>query len=66
MHRIRLLDKTHYNVHAALEYAVPDAKRGFWTGRFPIEGRVGAFMCDSCGRLVLYGIPYHEAEEPAE
>ncbi len=44
-----------------LTYTAPEAKRSFWTGLFPAEGRVAAFMCDGCGRILLYGEP-HEAE----
>jgi hypothetical protein len=35
-------------------YTAEDAKRG-WFGGFPVEGRVTARMCDSCGRITLYG-----------
>jgi hypothetical protein len=35
----------------------PEAKRSFWTGRYPIEGKVAACMCDDCGRILLYGEP---------
>jgi hypothetical protein len=66
MYRIRLIDKfSNYQAHGEVEYTVPEAQRSSWTGRFPVEGRVAAFMCDHCGRLLLYGIPYGEAEEPA-
>ena len=55
MHEIKLIDKADRNSHASLEYTVPDAKASIWTGRFPIAGRVSAFMCEGCGRIALYG-----------
>ena len=56
MHRIRLIDKTH-GVHADLEYTLPEAQRGFWLARFPVEGKVRAYMCDHCARILLFGEP---------
>jgi hypothetical protein len=66
MYRIRLIDKAHGQSHAELEYTVPQAHRSFWLGQYPVEGRVAAYMCDHCGRVLLYGIPYDYAEETAE
>jgi hypothetical protein len=63
MYRIRLIDKSHGHYHADMEYTVPEAQRGFWMGRYPVEGRVAAYMCDHCGRLLLYGVPYEDAAE---
>jgi hypothetical protein len=57
MQRIRLIDKSHYETHAEFEYTVPEAERGFWTGQYAVEGRVEAYMCHSCGRVMLYGVP---------
>ena len=57
MSEIRLIDKAHGNAHRDVEYALADSKRGFWLGRFPIEGRITGFMCGECGRIVLYGKP---------
>jgi hypothetical protein len=39
------------------QYTVPEAKRSFWTGALPIEGKITAYMCDGCGRVLLYGQP---------
>lgn len=64
--RIRLIDKTHYQAHAELEYTVPAARRSFWMGQYPVEGRVVTYMCGECGRLLLYGVPYHDPEEADE
>jgi hypothetical protein len=38
-----------------LEYREPDDRRGFWSGKYATAGRVQAFMCGACGRIVLYG-----------
>jgi hypothetical protein len=60
----QILDNARYGVKPAqgeLTYTVPEAKRSFWTGLFPAEGRVAACMCDGCGRILLYGAP-REAE----
>jgi uncharacterized OB-fold protein len=55
MHPIRLIDKTQAGAHADLEYSLPEAKRSFWMARYPVEGKVGAYMCDHCARILLYG-----------
>jgi hypothetical protein len=55
---IVVMDKDHYGVVGApqeLEYRQPDDKRGFWTGKYSTAGLVRAFMCESCGRIALYG-----------
>jgi hypothetical protein len=55
MHPIRLIDKTNGGAHTDLEYSLLEAKRSFWLARYPVEGKVGAHMCDHCARIVLYG-----------
>ncbi len=52
---IRLIDKAHGGGNTDLQYAVPEADRSFWMARFPIAGTVAAYMCDHCGRILLYG-----------
>lgn len=53
---IRLIDKTgEYSSHARLEYTSREASRSFWSGRFPVEGKISAYMCGGCGRILLYG-----------
>ncbi len=62
---IKILDNARHGVRPAqgeLTYMAPEAKQSFWTGRYPVEGRVAACMCDSCGRILLYGEP-RAAEE---
>ena len=54
MRQVRLLDRT-IEKEVDVEYTVPEAKRSFWTGLYPVEGKVVAFMCDTCGRMSLYG-----------
>jgi hypothetical protein len=56
-HEIRLIDKAHGSFHTDFEYSVPEAKKSFWTGAYPIEGKVVAFLCDACGRIQLFGAP---------
>lgn len=53
---IQLIDKIGMGItpHGVLEYAVGEAERSKWTGQFPVEGRVHAYMCDVCGRVLLY------------
>jgi hypothetical protein len=56
LHPIKILDKGHLNWQEDLEYVLPDAKRRFWTSKFPVAGRVEALICDGCGRITLYGV----------
>ena len=61
MKAITIIDKTAKGggrpQHSDLEYTVPEAKRSIWTGLLPIEGKITAYMCDGCGRVLLYGHP---------
>lgn len=59
---IRLLDQGEARSHFDPEYAAPDADRGFWTGRYPVQGRVLARLCGGCGRIALYAAPTDEEE----
>jgi ribosomal protein S27AE len=61
LQEIRLIDRAHNNVHATMQYASLEAKMSRWSGTFPIEGQVLAFLCSRCGRIALYG-----ATVPAE
>jgi hypothetical protein len=63
MKAIKILDNAGHGLSRTereLRYLAPEAKRSFWTGRLPIEGRVTACMCDGCGRILLYGEPGSE------
>ena len=53
MTEIRVIDV----LHGLLKYAAGGAKRGIFRGHFPIEGQIETFMCDKCGRVLLYGKP---------
>lgn len=59
LHAIRIIDKAHNGGHTQLEYTLPEARRSFWTGRYEIAGKVTAYLCESCGRIVLYGDAGH-------
>ncbi|HIF00226.1 MAG: hypothetical protein ABGZ53_19600 [Fuerstiella sp.] len=54
---IQIVDKTSPGGggHQNLEYTVPEAKRSFWTQSYPVVGEVAALMCQSCGRIALFG-----------
>lgn len=54
---IKLIDKAHAGAHNEFEYTLPESKRSFWMGRYAVEGKVTAFMCGECGRIILYGKP---------
>jgi hypothetical protein len=64
LHEIKLIDRgggdTAIYEHASIRYALPEARRNFWTGAFPVEGKLAAYMCDGCARVFLYGIPKSE------
>lgn len=57
---VYLIDRGHGNSHKGLEYA---AEEGWWPFRLPSAGKVHAFMCSECGRILLYGYP-HGAPNP--
>lgn len=57
---IRLIDKAHYGLPEQLEYTQIDAKPEFWTGLVPTEGKIEAFICLTCSRVLLYGSPRQE------
>jgi hypothetical protein len=63
MKAIRIMDIGSSGYRAAqgeMYYMAPEAKRSFWTGRLPVEGKIVACMCDACGRILLYGEPRSE------
>ena len=62
LEEIRLIDKSDKGYHTDLQYSLPEAKRGLWLGRFPIEGRILAYMCGKCGRVILYADPTRKTE----
>lgn len=52
-----MIDRSHAGAHQELCYAAADARVRFWTGGFPIEGKVTGLICTACGRIALYGVP---------
>jgi hypothetical protein len=46
--------------HGEIHYTVPEARRSFWTGAFPHEGKLAAYMCQGCARIALYGVPHKD------
>lgn len=74
MQGIDIIDKTvlafgfdgvNIPTQTALEYVARGGKRSFWTGSVPVEGKVAAFMCAACGRILLYGRP-QDGRPPGE
>jgi hypothetical protein len=61
MHSIRMIDKAHGGGHTDLEYTLPESRRSFWTGTYPVEGKALAFMCDQCARIALFGAAREQA-----
>jgi hypothetical protein len=54
---ISLIDRGHHNNVKDLEYRTPDAKQSFWTGRWSKSGKVSAWACADCRRILLYAFP---------
>lgn len=42
-------------VAGPLTYRLPDDRVSFWTGKYPTQGVVQAYLCGECGRIALYG-----------
>jgi hypothetical protein len=57
MRGIKLLERSHLNQLVQLKYTAEDAEKG-WFSDYPVEGLVRGWMCRSCQRIVLYGVPY--------
>lgn len=56
MQKIELIDRGHNGVNFDFEYRLEDSRPSFWTGRYPVAGKVHAYMCRKCGRIRLYGM----------
>ena len=65
MEPIRLVDQAAGGAHMAMEYAAPDARRHWFSSRFPVAGHVTARICSDCGRIVLHGEPPKEVAPAA-
>lgn len=35
-------------------YSLITSKPSLWTGVYPVEGKVSAFLCGECGRVTFY------------
>jgi hypothetical protein len=54
---IKLIDRTGENpMHQELSYAVGEAERSWFLGKFPITGTVRARMGPAVGRIILHGL----------
>jgi hypothetical protein len=38
-------------------YAENQAQRGRWSSMFKPKGRIESFLCNTCGRIFLFGTP---------
>ena len=54
---IKLIDNADRGTHTLMSYAAGDADRSVFLGQFPVEGRIVAEMCPSCGRVLLHARP---------
>jgi hypothetical protein len=57
MRAIRVLDRRRLHFSDDLRYAAADAQPSWFTGALPLEGRLAAWMCPGCGRVVFYAVP---------
>lgn len=62
LQRIKLLDATELrpvvrtpHSHGEVHYAAADAEPSFWEHTIPSKGKVNAFVCTECARILLYG-----------
>ena len=42
-------------VAGPLTYRMQDDRASFWTGKYPTQGVVQAYLCAECGRIALFG-----------
>jgi hypothetical protein len=57
MQQIKVVAQGHYGAHHELAFTAPEAERGSWGGRFPVDGAVHARMCPGCHFILFYGVP---------
>lgn len=59
---IRLVNDMATQGHGSgLVYVHSEAKRNLWSGKFPVQGTVEAFMCSDCGRVLLYATRHQDS-----
>ena len=56
LHPINLIENAQSG-DQSLQYAAVDAQRHWFSGQIPKAGLVSGFMCEGCGRILLYGHP---------
>jgi hypothetical protein len=56
-HEIRLTFGPGFTNISEITYSLPESRPSFWTSSVPVEGSLAAYLCDQCGRVMLYGIP---------
>lgn len=60
---VKVVDATHNlpaktgGAHVELAYAALDAQPSFFMKAIPREGVLRAFICEACGRALLYAVP---------
>jgi hypothetical protein len=60
---IKLIDATSLGMgsdgiaHVEMSYATPEAEPSFFLGKIQRQGTVKGFICPTCGRILLYGVP---------
>jgi hypothetical protein len=53
---IKLVDERH-GPDKQIGYSAGNAERSYWLGVFPKLGKVGAMLCQECGRITLHAEP---------
>lgn len=53
---IQLIDRGQQNIHYEVVYAAAGSKPRFGKG-YEIAGKVGAELCEGCGRITLRALP---------
>jgi hypothetical protein len=56
LHPINLIDSGGAG-DQSLQYAAADAQRHWFSGQIPKAGIVRGYLCEACGRILLYGHP---------
>src|SRR5262245_30972821 len=60
---IKLIDATHLGMksegigHVDVAYEAPEAKPSSFLAKIQQQGTVRGFICPTCGRILLYGVP---------
>ena len=57
--------KSESDVKTTYLYTYMDAQKGVFLGRYPVKGGIASFVCEQCGRVLLYTVR-QPIPEPAE